>query len=87
MIVWITHVKVGHRQTPYKQKPSGENLGVFAFLGVLLDEVATTTDNSLFQFRHQWPDFARSWLRYRVLSWRVGGAVGYHCQVRCIYPS
>ena len=32
MIVWITHVKVGHRQTPYKQKTPSGNGGGFLFV-------------------------------------------------------
>jgi hypothetical protein len=31
MIVCITHVKVGHRQTPYKQNAPPEMVGRFAF--------------------------------------------------------
>src|ERR1039458_7952666 len=34
MIVWITHVKVGHRQTPYKQQRPSRNGGAFLF-GIL----------------------------------------------------
>jgi hypothetical protein len=29
MIVWITHVKVGHRQTPILKTPSSYLVGVF----------------------------------------------------------
>ena len=54
MIVWITHVKVGHRQTPYKQKPSGEHLGVFVFDLCDLLEFMTTLDRALL----------RRWLSY-----------------------
>ena len=32
MIVWITHVKVGHRQTPYKVKSPSGNGGAFCFV-------------------------------------------------------
>ena len=31
MIVWITHVKVGHRQTPHKQNAPPEMVGRFAW--------------------------------------------------------
>jgi hypothetical protein len=31
MIVWITHAKVGHRQTPYKQQRPSINGGAFLF--------------------------------------------------------
>ena len=31
MIVWITHVKVGHRQTPYKVKRPASYDGAFYF--------------------------------------------------------
>jgi hypothetical protein len=34
MIVWITHVKVGHRQTPYKQNAPPVMVGRFAFQDV-----------------------------------------------------
>ena len=32
MIVWITHVKVGHRQTSIPKSPQVNNLGAFYFL-------------------------------------------------------
>jgi hypothetical protein len=34
MIVWITHAKVGHRQTPYKVKRPAGNGGAFCFVGL-----------------------------------------------------
>jgi hypothetical protein len=42
MIVWITHAKVGHRQTPYKAKRPSRNGGAFCFMGLkseLLEEL------------------------------------------------
>ena len=44
MIVWIAHVKVGHRQTPYKTKPS---LGwVLSFLVVEVKLMALLVDET-----------------------------------------
>ena len=42
MIVWITHVKVGHRQTPIKQKAQ-PCVGLFALWDLIYDLLEFTT--------------------------------------------
>ena len=46
MIVWITHVKVGHRQILTNKKPSGENLGVFYLIEYCGDDLLERSDNT-----------------------------------------
>ena len=48
MIVWITHAKVGHRQTPYKhQSPPCEGFGVYGFRFDLLEFKKTNSFREL----------------------------------------
>ena len=46
MIVWITHVKVGHRQTPIKQKAQ-PCVGLFALWNLIYDLLEALKTNSL----------------------------------------
>jgi hypothetical protein len=48
MIVWITHVKVGHRQTPYKQQsPPREGFAVYApYILNIFDRPESISDNA-----------------------------------------
>ena len=46
MIVWITHVKVGHRQTPIKQKAQ-PCVGLFALWNLICDLLEALKTNSL----------------------------------------
>ncbi len=49
MIVWITHVKVGHRQTPHPKNPLRVIVGGFLLPGILnifaLVQVVLVVDN------------------------------------------
>jgi hypothetical protein len=44
MIVWITHAKVGHRQTPYKVKRPARNGGAFCFVGLIMTCLSSRQD-------------------------------------------
>ena len=57
MIVWITHVKVGYRQTPHKQNSPPEMVGRFAFFYINFYRKRALKFNSA----------RRIWLKYLII--------------------